>query len=413
MRKRIVILGAGFGGITAALRLARLRRRGALPNYYAITLVNNTSYHLYTPALYEIASIPHTETLLPAVKRSICIPLTDIIERFPEIELRGGTVNEIDPARRALTLASGETIDFEYAVIALGSETNFSDIPGAAARALPLKTFPDAVRLRNRIEELLRARRRRQRVSVVIAGGGATGVEFAAEAVNFICRIRQRATLRQCNTDVTLIEASEEILPGFAAAIIARARERLGDLGILIRSGTTISRITEKDVIVKGRRRIPYHIFVWAGGVRGVAVLRTLRLPLDGKGRIVVDAFLRAAPGVYAIGDDASVRNPHTNRYLPGNVPVAETEAKLAARNIVAEIRGEPLRPITMLREYPFILAVGGKYAIANLVVWWFAGFFGWVVKQLVELRYLTFILPPARALRVWLQAIRAAISND
>ena len=155
-RKNIVILGGGFGGITALLKLHRALHHKRLLGEYNLVLVNKNAHHLYTPALYEIASIPKGEANALALKSTICINIEDILGRFPDIQFVGETAIALDPSRRTITFQSGNALPFEYVVIALGSETNFFNIPGMAEFSYPLKTFEDAVRLRNHIEEIMR-----------------------------------------------------------------------------------------------------------------------------------------------------------------------------------------------------------------------------------------------------------------
>ena len=160
-------------------------------------------------------------------------------------------------------------------------------------------------------------------------------------------------------------------------------------------------------------RTPPSHIPIGAGGVRPAAVLENFGLPLDERGGIRVNEFLEARPRIYAIGDNASLVNPLTGKSLPGNVPVAEAEARVAARNIIADIMQKRRRQFRPLTQYPFILAVGGKYAVADLIIIRLFGFLGWALKQLVELRYLIFILPWPKAITTWLRTIYYSTSND
>ncbi|MDP3727037.1 MAG: FAD-dependent oxidoreductase [bacterium] len=408
-RRNIVILGAGFGGITALLKLYRSLSRRGLLGYYQPVIVNRTAHHLYTPALYEIAAIPRGEADAVRLKSSLCIPLDDILGRLPGARLIGDTASRVDPERHVITFESGSQLNFEYLIIALGAETNFFGIPGMAEQALPLKTFEDAVRLRNRIAGLAATG---ETLRIIIGGGGATGVELSAELVNFLCYLKKRAAGKTCQGEITLLEGAPEILPGFGAAIIHRAKRRLAALGVRVVPAARIQEVWPSEVSCNGRT-LPYHILVWAGGVRPAAVLKNFGLPLDERGGILVNEFLEARPRIYAIGDNASLTNPLTGRPLPGNVPVAEAEARLAARNIVAELTKRDRRPFRPLAQYPFILAVGGKYAVTDLVIIKFSGFLGWALKQLVELRYLLFILPWPKAVPTWVRTIRYSLSND
>ena len=423
-RRNIVILGAGFGGITALIMLHRLLRGRGLPGTYQIVLINRASHHLYTSALYEIASIPRGEAGLTGLKASACVPIEDIVERLEGVRFIGEEVARLNPEAHTITFSSGGMMNFEYALIALGAETNFFDIPGLAEHAFGLKTFEDALVLRNRIEELAR---REGHLNIIVAGGGATGVEFSAELVNFLSHLTRRAMGGQGREEITLVEAAPEILPGFAASIVRRARRRLEKLGIRIMSRAYLNRVSASCVILRNGRSLPYDLLVWAGGVKPASVLSRFGLALDRRGGLIVNEFLEvlaetgssapritfASGRIYAIGDNASFVNSPGRTPLPGNVPVAEAQAQVAARNIVAAISGKPPRPFRPLRRYPYILAVGGKYALSDLLVLRFSGFAGWMVKQLVELRYLAFILPWGKAIRMWGRTVYYSTRND
>lgn len=410
--KTIVILGAGFGGLTAVLKLSKAVKRRGLTKDCRLILVNKTSYQVYTPALYEIASIPKGEANAVCLKTSICIDLAEVAS-LDGFQFIGGEAAGLDQERKVVRLSSGEVFSFDYLVIALGAETNFFNIPGLKERALPLKTFEDAIRLRNKIEEVVLGGA--TPIHIVIGGAGATGVELAAEVHSFLCYLKERLmpSEKTCDYDVTLIEASPEILPGFEPWIVKKARRRLLRIGVKILTNKIVTSVDERNVFCKDGSILPYHIFVWAGGVVSVGVLKNFGLSLTPKGKIIVNEYLGAAPRIFAIGDNAECTPGGIIKPLPGNVPVAETQASVVAKNIIAEVTGKQKKKFVPMRKYPYILAVGKKYAIADLVYIRFSGFWGWCAKQLVELRYLIFVLGPLRALSMWWRSVKYSVSND
>lgn len=409
-RKNIVILGAGFGGITALIKLRRGMNRKGLSRQYNLILISKSAQHLYTPALYEIAAIPRGEASAVCLKSAVCIQIEDIIGRFPGIRFIGEAAHSLDPHSRRIALESGDFISFEYAIVALGAETNFFNIPGLEEHSYPIKTFEDAVRLRNVTEELMR--KKKAALRIVVGGAGATGVELSAEFVNYLSYLRTKLNKRD-GDEITLLEASPEILAGFSPEIIARARRRLKTLGVRIITAAAIKKMSVSELKLADGRAIPYDLLVWSGGVRPAAVLKNFNIPLDPKGRVTVNQFLEASPRIYAVGDCVSFTNLETGKPVPGNVPVAEQEARLAAKNIIAEISGGARKPFRPFAAYPFILAVGGKYAVTDLVIIKFFGFLGWLAKQLVELRYLLFILPWRKAFGMWVRAVYYSTAND
>lgn len=410
--KHIVIVGAGFGGLHAALILARhsvLRGKG-----YDIILIDRHHHHLYTPALYEIAAIPSEYANDASLTASVLIPISDVIRTKP-IRFISDEIIGRDGAMRRITLRNGGALSYDYLVLALGSQTNYFSIPGLEAYATPLKTCADATLLRNKIEAALK---QKPSLTLIVGGAGASGVEVAAELVNFVCMMKAKIAPESTRCDVAyfLAEASGDILPGFNAWIVARARRRLERLGVTIKTGAAISSADQDTVIFADGQRQHYDVLIWTGGVKGPAALGNLNLPLSPKGTVVVGQDLRAQDGdgrVFAVGDNAWFVDAETQKPLPWSVPVAESQGRHAAREIIRAIRGEKPRPFRPRRRYPFILAVGKKYALADLVFVRLGGFAGWCAKQFVELRYLSFLLPWPRAVSLWWQDVTMYRSND
>lgn len=410
--KHIVIAGAGFGGLHAALILARHR---ALQNRgYDIVLIDRHHHHLYTPALYEIAAIPSEYANDASLTASVLIPIADVIRTKP-IRFISDEIIGRDGAMRRIMLRNGGALSYDYLVLALGSQTNYFDIPGLAAYATPLKTCDDATLLRNRIE---RALKQKPSLTIIVGGAGASGVEVVAELVNFVCMMKAKIAPESTRCDVAyfLAEASGDILPGFSAWIVARAQRRLERIGVTIKTGAAISSADQDAVTFADGQRQHYDVLIWTGGVKGPAVLGNLHLPLSPKGTLVVGPDLRVQDGggrILAVGDNAWFMDSETQKPLPWSVPVAESQGRHAAREIIRAIRGEKPRPFMPRRRYPFILAVGKKYALADLVCVRLGGFAGWCAKQLVELRYLFFLLPWPRAVALWWRDITMYRSND
>ena len=405
----IIIVGAGFGGITAALGLAK-----KLPSGFSLILVDRHHHQLYTPALYEIASIPKEITQNTVLKSSILIPIRNIIEGKP-IRFISDECIAVNAKEKTVTLQKTGTLSYEYLLLALGSETAYFDIPGLREHALPLKTFDDALAMRNAIENLLRIK---EEVYIVVGGAGSAGIELVAEFVNFVCLMKEKLMpdVKKCSVFFTLVEASPDILPGFEPWVVELAKKRLQELGIRIKTNTAVVSASASRITYKNGETEQSDILIWTGGVKGPALISRIGLETSSRGSLIVDPYLRANKSggrIFAIGDNASVINPHTQKPLVWNVPVAEKEARVAVKNILRAIAGYPLKPFIPAKRYPFILAVGEKYAIADLLIFRFWGLSGWIAKQLVEFRYLLFILPPRKALAVWWQSITVSHAND
>lgn len=410
MKKNIVILGAGFGGVTAALSLAK--KQCALGAEYDIILVDRHRHQLYTPALYEIASIPKENASDASLKSAILISVADIIAKKP-MQFICDDVIGLDRNGKKIILKHAE-LPYEFLISALGSETNYFNIPGLKEKSFPLKTFDDAVRLRNKIENWVR---KKDAIKIVVGGAGASGVELVAEFVNFVCDIQEKIALHShCKLELLLIEASSDILYGFDAWAVNKTKKRLARLGVRVKTGTAVTSVRNQELNFADGNKESFDILIWAGGVRGPAVIKQFDLPLSQKGALIIDEYLRAGNPedyIFAIGDNSSLINPKTGMPLIWNVPVAEAEGRLVAKNIIRTIKNKPFKKFVPLKKYPFILAVGRKYAIADLIFFRTAGRLGWCLKQLVELRYLLYILPIKKAISIWLRGEKYFMSND
>lgn len=410
--KRIVVVGAGFGGLRAALTLAQSR----IPqrHSYEIVIVDRHHHHLYTPGLYEIAAIPREYLDDRSLASSLLIPLKEIVRGHAITLIRDEAIG-LDARTRELMLRGRGVLPYDYLVFALGSETNYFGIPGLEQHSTPLKTCDDAVALRNKIETALKEK---SALNIIVGGAGSSGVELAAELINFICVLKEKIVPGSlvCNVMLSLVEASPEILPDFNPWITARAARRLTDLGIAVRRGAAIARADSDAVAFADGTRQPFDILIWTGGVRGPAFLKNLGLKTSPKGTLIVDDDLSVPDTggrVFAVGDNAWYVDARTGRALPWNASVAEAEGRHAARAIQRAIRGQKPASFRPLLRYPFILAVGKKYALADLVFIRMSGWLGWCVKQLVELRYLGSILPWPRAFMRWQNNVRMFASND
>lgn len=411
-KKNIIIIGGGFGGLTTALTIEK--RLGRHHTHYEIILLDRARHHLYTPALYEIASIPKENAPDAHLQTSILIPFEEILART-RITFICDEFIAWEEEQHHIILKEMGKLPYEFLVFALGSEINYFSIPGLKEHCFPLKTFYDAIRLRNTIETHAK---KNADTHIVVGGGGSSGVELIAEFVNFICALRKKNVQGQkiCDITFTLAEASPEILSGFDVWIIEKAKKRLARLGVRIITSAAIIEVTDKKLIFNNGGGIGYDILIWTGGVKGPEILHATNLPLSPKGALIVDEFLRVGShdsNIFAIGDAAAAIHPKTGAPLVWNVPVAEAEGRLVAKNILRAIAQKPLKKFIPMKRYPFILAVGQKYAIADLVIVRFWGLMGWCAKGLVELRYLLFILPVRAAIATWLKGLKYYTSND
>lgn len=420
MKKNIVILGAGFGGLRAALRLEKIIRRPDFLKRYEIVIIDKNDFHTYTPLLYEVATTPENVASNCDLNRLATYDIRRIF-RGREVSFVRGEVLEVDLSSRKIFLDGDRKIEFAYLITALGTETNFFDLPGIKKQAFCLKTYEDAIRLRNALIKLDNRfgphEREFGRGRVIVCGGGPTGVELAAEIKNWMP-----------NLAVTLIEGSSEILQGFDVEIIGRVKKRLSFLGVEIESEFRVKEAVYGKIFSEDAKETFFDILIWVGGVKTSSVLKEAPLKKETGDRIKVgsdmgcfmaDSEMKINDRVYVVGDAACL---YTNLKKP--VPMVARAAldggEVAAENIIREIKLEMMAvkettPVfyNPKKDYPYVLPVGGKFAVVKIGDFVFSGFWGWVLKGLIEFRYLVSIMPFWKALKIWLKGLWVFSKND
>lgn len=428
--KRILILGAGFGGLRAATQIAKKLRRFGLAEKYEVVLIDRNEHHTYTPLLYEIATTSKTTADLCRLHEVAAYPIRNLTNGL-RIKFVKGEVIKMDIEEGEVRLADNKKISCDYLVLALGSETNFFGVKGLEESALPLKQFIDAVKIRDCVWNL--AMGGKEKISIIVGGGGSTGVEIAGELKSWCGELDE--DFPKCRLETTLIEAGQSILAGFPAKVIKKIESRLKKLNIEIIAGKRITEATKKEVVLNGGRKIPFDLFVWAGGVKAPSIVSTIPIEIDARGRAMAkeDLCLKAKHGfklrasIYGIGDIICFYNPTTGKPIPGVARAAISQANIATHNLIEEIKMEEysaevasggktyklkLKTYKPM-DYPYVIPVGGKWALAKIGPLVISGFFGWVLKGLVELNYLISIMPFWHAIRIWLRGLKIFIKND
>lgn len=429
MKKNIIILGAGFGGVRAAIKINRGLKKNRLWEKYRLMLINAHSYHTYTPLLYEIATTSEKTATFLELKSIVTHPLERIF-RGRNVEIIEDTVLKIDPKAKTIRLREGK-IDFDCLVIALGGETNFYDIPGLADRAYALKSFNEAIALRNALTQLVEncPNEIPNRVfKIVICGGGSTGVELAGEIKGWLPELDQDCR-KTCGFDVSLVQGAGTILPQFSEPIVKKAVGRLTRLGIKIFTKAPVRSVDKERIFLANGKTLAYDILIWTGGIRAAGAASAWSVKKEKNGKIEVSAHLNCLPlettadltnqNIYAIGDVSCLYEASTGAPLPAVARIAIEEADVAAYNIIEKIKKDEgqsssFRPLAYRpRRYPYIIPLGGKYAIASIGPFVISGFIGWILKGFVELKYLVSILPFEEALTTWFRGLRVFIKND
>jgi len=378
---RIVILGAGFGGLQTAIELLRELGRDT---DCEILLVNEHNYFLFTPLLPQIAS----SYINP---RHIVQPVRDIRGRR-NFRFRRDTVRAINVESRCVQLAGGR-LEYDTLVVALGSQTDYFGLPGAGRHTRDFKTLEDAVVLREHIIDLCEhadhtsdATARGRLLTFVIVGGGYTGVELTGELQDFLFHYiapRYRG-IPGSDIQLILLEAAQEILRGVHPGLAAHARKRLRAEGIQVRTGARVTRCFEGGVEINGGEILHASTVVWTSGVRAHPLAEALPGPHDRRGRAQVNEHLQLQghPEVFVVGDASAAA---TGTDPPQVAPVALDHGRIAARNIVRRLRGQPLESYKYVPQ-GMLISLGMNYAVVSLGWLRFHGYFAWLFWNAVHL---------------------------
>jgi NADH dehydrogenase len=380
-QKRIVVLGAGFGGVYALRRLHR-----SLHGKGVFTIVNRQNYFLFTPLLHEVA----TGSLAPHV---IVEPLRTIFGCC-RLDIRLGEVRKIRLADKVVETSAGDA-PYDALVVALGAETNFYGVPGAAEHAFTLKSIDDAAAMKRKMIDAFDAAAmekdeavRRVLLRFVVVGGGPTGVELVAEIAEFVFGTlgrEYRGALGGVKPEITLLQQGPELIPQFTAATRGKALDALRRKGIEIRLLTAVTAVDADGVTLADGEHIASRFVAWVAGVKPANAPFDVAVGRDAAGRVIVDANLELPghPGVFVVGDVASfTQDGHP---LPPFAQVAVSMAEHAAANLARRVGGEPLQPFRY-RNRGNLISIGQWMAAAEIGPFRFWGHFAWWLWRTIYL---------------------------
>lgn len=404
MAWRVVILGGGFGGLTAARTLERV-----LPAHAAkVTLVNDVNFMLYTPLLPGAAG----GTLEP---RHVVVPLREALRRS---DLRVGSVTGADPDRNVVRVESiegrADEIVYDHLVVAVGSISRTLPVPGLAEHGLGFKSLPDAIALRNRLLRTLEvaethedAAEREAWLTYVFVGAGYAGLEGLAELQDFAAAAIARYP--RCRTQGMrwiLVEATDRVMPEVTPTLAEFASRELRGRGIEIRTGTTLEELTPTTARLSDGEVVQTRTCVWTAGVRPHPVVERLGLPLDeNTGRIAVDRTMRVQgrANVWAIGDAAAVPDPARKRKrpCPPTGQHALRQGRRVGRNVAASLGTGRVRPFSY-RTLGVFVDMGQGQAVAETVGLRWRGRVAWLLARSYHLAMMPGLERKIRLLVEW-----------
>jgi NADH dehydrogenase len=355
----IVIIGGGFGGLSAARTFRHADVR--------VTLIDRRNHHVFQPLLYQVA----TATLSPG---DIAAPIRWILRHLTNVRVLLANATRIDVEARRIELSDGSPLDYDWLIVATGSKHAYFGHSDWEPNAPGLKTLEDAIAIRRRIliaferaEREEDDRRRNELLTFVIVGGGPTGVELAGTLAE-IARQTLRDEFRAIDTTrarILLVEAGPTILQTFPEHLRNAARASLVRLGIQVREGVAVTGVDARGVMI-GSERVNAGTVLWAAGVAASSVVKTLGVPLDRAGRVIVepDLSIPGHPDVFVVGDAAAAMQD--GKLLPGVAQTAMQGARHAAKNILRRLNGQPSTPF-IYRDLGSMAIVGRRAAISDL----------------------------------------------
>jgi len=376
----VVIIGAGFGGLTCAQALKRARVK--------ITIIDRANHHLFQPLLYQVAMAG----LSPA---DIAQPIRSILRKQKNVKVLLDEATDVDFNNQTVELRDSK-LKYDYLVLATGGRTSYFGNDEWETFAPGLKDLDDAVEIRRRVllafeaaEKETDPERRRALMTFVVVGGGPTGVELAgaiAELSHFVLARDFRSIFPE-EAEILLLEGGPKILPSFAPDLSKSAHRQLTELGVRVQTGAQVTHIDEYGVNL-GDERIRAATVIWAAGVSATALTERLGAPLDRAGRVLVNHDL-TVPGhhnVFAIGDMTYLEQD--GKPLPGVSPVAMQMGRRVAGNIRNDLAGKPYEEFRYF-DKGSMATIGRKAAIAEIGKLHLSGFIAWMAWLTVHIFFL------------------------
>ena len=375
LKPRVVILGGGFGGIATDR---------ALGKNADITIVDRHNFQTFLPLLYQVSTAG-------LAADHVAYPIRGAIRSFNG-KFRMGSPISVDHKNKTVKLDSSEVLPFDHLVVAVGSVTADFGTPGVEEFALGMKTIHEALTIRaevmRRFEDLCRFEDD-TRFSIVVVGGGPTGIEMAGALAELVrgplMNDQKHAAM---HIDVQLLEAGPRLLPSFSPSISAKAKKSLEALGVIVSLNTAVKSVKHREIEIKDGSSIPSEVTIWAAGVKGAPVIESLSLPLDGN-RLSVDSTLAVTnyPYIWGVGDISGSKSKD-GRFLPMVAPVAMQQGRFVAEQILRSSKEQELK-VFKYRDKGSMATIGRHKAVVEAGPIKFSGYPAWSAWLFLHLFYL------------------------
>lgn len=380
-RPQVVIVGAGFGGLQAAKALKKAP--------VDVTIIDRNNYHLFQPMLYEVASsgLPPDE---------IAAPVRQILRKQHNTTVLMAEVTGVDLQEQRV-LMGDEAIHYDYLIIATGATSNYFHHQEWQNYAPGMKSLNDAIEVRQMILSAFEAaeretdeEKRQELLTFVLVGGGPTGVELAGALAELARKSLQGdfRHIRPASARIVLVEGEKRVIPTFPASLTRKARAKLQQLGVEVRTGVHVTAV-DQDSVKIGDQRLPTSNVIWTAGVKASPAGQWLGAETDHDGRVKVQSDLTVSghPNIFVIGDTALATE--SGKELPGLAPVAIQEGNFAAENIIDRVTGKQPAEAFHYFDKGMLATVGRAFGVVDIGPLHFTGLFAWITWVLVHIAFL------------------------
>ena len=418
--KTVVVLGAGYGGLRAALGIAKSGRA-------RVILIDKKPYHAFPAQWYEVATLFNAEQKGKQIAwedfhrffYSAAIPIHEIVKHAgPNLEFREAAVSRVIPRRSLIELEDGSELAYDWLIVALGSQTNYFNIPHLESNSYGFKSVEEALNVRDRIDEIFLNAPKHKKITIVVGGGGFTGTELAGELVGYMEKLSRQHKHPHGGWACVVVEAGKSVLGGTSPWIQKQASARLHKLGVTVLLDSPIVDVWPNSLIIGPEKRsLPFDLLLWTAGVKGACEGDLFEdVTREKRNCLVVDETLRLAAhqNVFVIGDIAATIHPVTKMPMPMTAQKALHEGSYVERAMKRLLKNDKaILESYVPKKSSFIIPIGGKYALVETPYVHAAGFPIWVLKYVVLFKYLITILPFLKSIGVVARELRLFTKND